>query len=98
MVSTEGYKEETESDKTEKPPETTHEDRKDIIGFTNIIVHHIDVDDVVDVGFCQVGTDTDVFTMDEKDDATTSVVDDNRMKTGMIFLDIVRGNQPSCEG
>ena len=31
--------------------------------------------------------------MDEKDDATTSMVVDNRMKTGMIFVDIVHGNQ-----
>ena len=31
--------------------------------------------------------------MDKKDEATTSVVSDNRMKTGMEFADIVRGNQ-----
>ena len=30
--------------------------------------------------------------VDEKDDTTTSVVDDNRKKTRMEFADIVRGN------
>ena len=33
--------------------------------------------------------------VDEKDDATTSVFSDNRMNTGMIFAEIVRGNKSS---
>ena len=72
-----------------------------MFGFTNLSVHHSNGDDVTDFGFCQVGTHTDEVPMldpttsgvDEKDDATTSVVADNSMKTGMVFLDIVHGNQ-----
>ena len=69
--------------------------------FTNLSVHHHNGDEVVDFGFCQVVTGTDKVAMlnpttlgvHEKDDATTSVVPDNRMKTGIKFVDIVRGNQ-----
>ena len=58
-------------------------------------------DNVTDFGFCQVGTHTAEVPMlksttpggDEKDESTTSMVYDNRMKTGMMFADIVRGNQ-----
>ena len=69
--------------------------------FTNLSVHHHNGDDVANFGFCQVVTGTDEVAMlnpttlgvDEKDDATTSVVLDNRMKTGIKFVDIVCGNQ-----
>ena len=64
-------------------------------------MHHSDGDNVVDFCFCQVGTHTDEVPMldpttsgvDKNNDATTSVVADNSMKTGMVFLDIVHGNQ-----
>ena len=72
-----------------------------MLGFTNLSVHHSDGDDVTYFGFCQVGTYTDevpvlnstTSVVDEKDDATTSVVSDNSMKTGMTFAYIVYRNQ-----
>ena len=100
MVATEVDKDEVESDNTENPPDTTHEELKEMFGFINLSVHHSDVDDIADFGFYQVGTHTYEVPMlnpitsgvDRKDDATMSVVSDNRMKTGMIFADILRGN------
>ena len=59
VVATEVEKEEVESDKTENPPEPTHEELKDMFGFTNLSVHHIDGDNVAYFGICQVGTHTD---------------------------------------
>ena len=64
-------------------------------------MHHSDVDNVVDFCFYQVGTNTYKVPMlnpttsvvDENYEATTSVVADNRMKTVMMFADILRGNQ-----
>ena len=72
-----------------------------MFGFTNLSVHHIDGDDVAGVFFCQVGTHTDEVPMlnpatsvlDKKYYATTSVVADNRIKMGMMFADILCGNQ-----
>ena len=74
---------------------------KEIFEFTNLSMHRRDGDDVSDFGFCQVGTHTDKVPIrkpttsgvDEKNDATMSVVDDNRMNTVMTFADIVHGNQ-----
>ena len=68
-------------------------------------MHHSDVDNVVDFCFYQVGTNTYKVPMlnpttsvvDENYEATTSVVADNRMKTGMTFADIVYGNQSPKE-
>ena len=64
-------------------------------------MYHSDGDDVADFGLCQVGTHTYEVPMlnpttsgvDEKDQSTTSVVADNRMKTFMTFADIFSGNQ-----
>ena len=72
-----------------------------MFGFTNLIVHHSDGDDVADFGLCQLGTHTDEVTMlnpimsgvYEKNDATMAVVADTMMKMGMTFEDIVHGNQ-----
>ena len=102
LVATAVEKEEVESDNTENPPEPTHEELKDIFGFKNLNVHHRDGDDVADFGFCQVGTHTDKVPMinpetsgvDDKYDATMTVISDNRMNTGMTFVDIFCGNQP----
>ena len=71
------------------------------MGFTNFSVHRSYVDDVADFCFCQAGTHTEKFpilnpttsVVDEKDETTTSVVAENRMKTGMTFADIVCGDQ-----
>ena len=51
VVTTEVEKEEVESDKTENPPEPTHEELKEIFGFTNLKVHHSNRDDVTYFGF-----------------------------------------------
>ena len=72
-----------------------------MFGFTNLSLHHRYGYDVTDFGFCQVGTKTEAVpvpnsttsAVDEMDDAITSMVDDTKMKTGMNFSDIVRGNQ-----
>ena len=64
-------------------------------------MHYSDEKNITDFGICQVGTHTDEVLMlksttlggDEKDEATMSMVADNRIKTGMPFADIVRGNQ-----
>ena len=71
-----------------------------MFGFTNLSVHHSNADDAADFGFFQVGTHTDEVAMlnpttsglYKKDDATTDMVSDNMIKTGMKFSDIVRGN------
>ena len=68
-----------------------------MFGFTNLIVHQNDGNDVTDFGFCQVGTHNDKVTIltpiisgvNEKDDATTPVVDDKMMKTGITFAYIL---------
>ena len=101
MVETEVEKEEVESDKTEKPPDSTREKVKEMFGFTNPSMHHSDGDDVADFCFFQLGTHTDEVPMinpttsgeDENYEVTTSVVDDNRMNMGMKFANIVCGNQ-----
>ena len=101
VVATEVEKEDIKSENTEKPPDPTHEEIKDTFGFTNISMHHSDGDDVTDFGFFQVGTNTEAVPVpnsttlgvDETDDTITSMVDDTKMKTGMNFADIVRGNQ-----
>ena len=72
-----------------------------MFGFKKLSVHNRDGDDVADFGFCQVGAHTDKVPMrnpkksgvDEKYYTITSVVADKRIKTGMKFTDIVRGNQ-----
>ena len=72
-----------------------------MFGFKNLSVHHINGDNITDFGFYQVGTHTYEVPMlnpttsgvDEKDQSTTSVVADNRMKTFMTFADIFSGNQ-----
>ena len=56
VVVTEVEKEEVESDKTENPPHPTHEALKDMFGFTNLIVHHRDGENVVDSVLFQLGT------------------------------------------
>ena len=91
MVATEVEKEELESEKTENPPDPTHEELKEMFGFTNLSVHHSNGDDIADFSFCQVGTHTDKVTMlkpttsgvDEKYDTTTPVVADNKTNTGI---------------
>ena len=101
VVATEFEKEEVDPDKTEKPTDPTHEELKEMFGFTKLSVHHSDGYNVADFGFCQVGNHTDnvpilnttTSGVDEKDDATTSMVVDNMMNTGMEFVDIVRGNR-----
>ena len=103
MVATEVEKEEVDSDKKEKPPDPTHEELKEMFGFTNLSMHHSNGDDVANFGFCQVGTHTNEVPMlnpttpglDYKDEATTSAVADNSMKTGLTFANIVHGNHPS---
>ena len=101
VLATDVQKEQVESDKTEKPPDPTHEEIKEMFGFKNLRVHHSDGDDVADFGFCQVGNHTDKVPMinpttsgvDQKYDTTTSMVADNKMKTGMKFAYILRGNK-----
>ena len=101
VFETEVDKEEVDSDKTEKPPDPTHEELKEMFGFTNPRVHHRDGNDVADFSFCQVGTHTDEIPMltptisgvGDKDYTTTSVVADNRTKTGTKFAYIVHRNQ-----
>ena len=92
-------KEEAEA---EKPPDPTHEEPKEIFGFTNLSVHHSDGDYVTNFGFCQVGTNTEAVPvpnyttlgLDETDEAIMSKVADTKTKTRMEFSDIVHGNQP----
>ena len=75
--------------------------KKGDLEFTNLNVQHNNGEDVTGFGLCQLGTHTDKVYMlnptklgtEEKDDASRSVVDDNKMKTRMKFSDIVRGNQ-----
>ena len=72
-----------------------------MFGFTNLSVHHSNGDDVVYFGFCQLRTHADRVPMlnpttsvvDNKDNATMSMVSDNRVKTGITFAYIVCGNQ-----
>ena len=101
VFATEVQKNEVESDKTENPPDTTYEELKEMFGFTNLSVYHSDGDKVVDFGFYQVVTHNDEVPMlnpttsgvDEIDDSTTYMVADNRVKKGMVFVDIVCDNQ-----
>ena len=72
-----------------------------MFGFTNLSVHHSDVDDVTDFDFFQVVTNTGAVLVpkpttlgvDDTDDVITSVVADIKMNTGMTFANIVHGNQ-----
>ena len=40
VVAIEVEKDQLESDNTEKPPSPTHEELKEMFGFTNLSVHH----------------------------------------------------------
>ena len=42
VVATKVEKEELESDNMEKPPKTTHEELKEMFGFTNLSMNHSD--------------------------------------------------------
>ena len=98
MVAAEVDKEKAEA---ENPPDTTHEEIKNMPGFTKLSVHQSDGDDVTNFGFCQVVTNTESVTepnytmsgVDKTDEDITSVVTDTNMSTGVIFADIVHGHQ-----
>ena len=51
LVVTEVQKEDVDPDKTENPSEPIHEEVKEMVGFTNLSVHHSDGDDVANFGF-----------------------------------------------
>ena len=101
MYAKEVDKEQVESENTENHPEPTYKELKEMFGFKNLSVHHINVENVAYFGFFQVVTHTENFTMlnpttsgvEKKGDSTRCMVANNRINTGMAFADIVRGNQ-----
>ena len=79
-----------------------HKELKEMLGFTNLSVHHCDGYDVKTFGFCQVETNIEAVTVpnptksgvDETDYAITPVDDDTKMRMGTTFSYIVHGNSP----
>ena len=98
MVAAEVKKDEVEA---EKNPAPMHKELKEMLGFTNLSVHHCDGYDVKTFGFCQVETNIEAVTVpnptksgvDETDYTITPMDDDTKMKMGTTFAYIVHGKQ-----
>ena len=64
--------------------------------FTNLSMNQSDGDDVTAFSFCQLGNNTEAVSVPKSTTSgvdETSVVADTKIKTGIMFADIVRGNQ-----